>query len=128
MMLYLLFKGTPIEYGHIFLMPCGFKSLPQFLDARSLEMIIRMAIEVNNCSFRVFFDNIMPGASHPYFQVWNCFSFFPQITSLDINIVANVVIANVFLTCLEVYVDAISNIRKSNSLLVLLYVGGSLLS
>lgn len=73
MMLYLLFKGTPIEYGHVFLVPCGFKSLPQFRDASSLEMIMRMAIEVNNCSFRVFYDNIMQGASHPYFQVMNCF-------------------------------------------------------
>lgn len=64
----ILTNGTPIEYGHVFLVPCGFKSLPQFRDASSLEMIMRMAIEVNNCSFRVFYDNIMQGASHPYFQ------------------------------------------------------------
>lgn len=58
---------TPVEYGHVFLVPHGFTSISQFMDARSLEMVTRVAMEVNNRSFRVFYDCSMPSASL-YFQ------------------------------------------------------------
>ena len=67
-MLFLQYKVTPVEYGHVFLVPHGFTGISQFMDARSLEMVIRVAMEVNNRSFRVFYDCSMPSASL-YFQV-----------------------------------------------------------
>ena len=67
-MLFLKYKVTPVEYGHVFLVPHGFTSISQFMDARSLEMVTRVAMEVKNRSFRVFYDCSMPSASL-YFQV-----------------------------------------------------------
>ncbi|KAF8410674.1 hypothetical protein HHK36_003206 [Tetracentron sinense] len=64
----IIINANPVEYGHVFVVPRGFNSLPQFLDARSLEMIVRVAVEINNCSFRVFYDCSTSSASHPYFQ------------------------------------------------------------
>ncbi|PQM37363.1 GDP-L-galactose phosphorylase 1 [Prunus yedoensis var. nudiflora] len=60
-------NSSPVEYGHVFLVPHSSNILHQFLDARSLELVLRVAVEVNNCSFRLFYD-YSPSASHIYFQ------------------------------------------------------------
>ncbi|KAK9267464.1 hypothetical protein L1049_009890 [Liquidambar formosana] len=64
----ILINATPVEYGHVFLVPCGYSSLFKFLDARSLDMVTRIAVEINHCSFCLFYDCCTPSASHPYFQ------------------------------------------------------------
>ncbi|XP_050370020.1 GDP-L-galactose phosphorylase 1-like [Argentina anserina] len=58
---------SAIEYGHVFLIPYCSNILYQFLDAKSLELALRVAVEVKNYSFRLFYD-FSPGASHIYFQ------------------------------------------------------------
>ena len=58
-----------MEYGHVFLVPCGSDSLAQVLDTKSLEMVARFAVEINNCSFRLFYDCPTAGTSHRYFEV-----------------------------------------------------------
>lgn len=68
--LIVVFKANPIEYGHVFVVPCGSNRL--YPDARSFEMIVRIAFEINNYSLRLFYDCSSPGASHVYFQVLNC--------------------------------------------------------
>lgn len=49
-------NANPVEYGHVFIKPSEFNHLPRFLDARSLEMAARVAVEINNYSFHVFYD------------------------------------------------------------------------
>lgn len=61
-----IFKATPVEYGHVFLVPCAAQPL---LDAISLEMFTSVAVEVNNCSFRLFYDCQGSSTSFLYFQV-----------------------------------------------------------
>lgn len=46
---------NPIEYGHIFLVPYCIHQRTQFID-RALQLIIKTADEVNNLSFRLFYD------------------------------------------------------------------------
>eukprot|EP00262_Sarcandra_glabra_P000679 TRINITY_DN10813_c0_g1_i1.p1 TRINITY_DN10813_c0_g1~~TRINITY_DN10813_c0_g1_i1.p1 ORF type:complete len:383 (-),score=59.95 TRINITY_DN10813_c0_g1_i1:133-1281(-) len=59
----------PVEYGHIFLVPHSSHHLSRFLDVGSLEMVTQVAVEINNCSFRVFYDcPTSSSANHLYFQ------------------------------------------------------------
>ncbi|XP_042502642.1 GDP-L-galactose phosphorylase 1-like isoform X2 [Macadamia integrifolia] len=60
-------NANPVEYGHVFLVPRGLNSLSQLMDARALEMVARVSVEINNSSFRVFYD-YSSSANHPYFQ------------------------------------------------------------
>eukprot|EP00257_Ricinus_communis_P018511 XP_015577247.1 GDP-L-galactose phosphorylase 2 [Ricinus communis] len=60
---------NPIEYGHVFVAPHGVNSLYQVMDARFLEMVARVALEINNCSFHMFYDSLGHTASHLYFQL-----------------------------------------------------------
>ncbi|XP_024951379.1 GDP-L-galactose phosphorylase 1 isoform X2 [Citrus sinensis] len=78
-----IINANPIEYGHVFVVPCGSNRL--YPDARSFEMIVRIAFEINNYSFRLFYDCSSPGASHVYFQksaisgnllAWECGGYF----------------------------------------------------
>ncbi|RWR81849.1 GDP-L-galactose phosphorylase 1 isoform X2 [Cinnamomum micranthum f. kanehirae] len=65
----IILNATPVEYGHIFIIPRDFYYLPQFLDARSLEMAAQVAIDINNSSFRVFYDyHASSRVNHLYFQ------------------------------------------------------------
>ncbi|KAJ9163202.1 hypothetical protein P3X46_022900 [Hevea brasiliensis] len=68
---------NPVEYGHVFLVPHGFDSLYRFLDARFLEMVARVAVEMNNCSFRLFYN--CPGHSRLYFQA----CYFPDLLPVE---------------------------------------------
>ncbi|KAM5587459.1 GDP-L-galactose phosphorylase 1 [Rosa sericea] len=60
-------NASPVEYGHVFLIPYCSNILYQFLDAKSLELALCIAVEVKNYSFRLFYD-YSPSASHIYFQ------------------------------------------------------------
>ncbi|RWR85813.1 GDP-L-galactose phosphorylase 1-like protein [Cinnamomum micranthum f. kanehirae] len=51
-----ILNANPVEYGHVFIVPINFYNPPQFLDLRSLELAAQFAIDINNCSFRVFYD------------------------------------------------------------------------
>lgn len=70
---------NPVEYGHVFLVPHGFDSLYQVLDARFLKMVARVAVEINNCSFRLFYDCPGPTASYQYFQA----CYFPDLLPVE---------------------------------------------
>ncbi|KAK8488130.1 hypothetical protein V6N11_029883 [Hibiscus sabdariffa] len=59
---------TPVEYGHVYLVPCASNKLYPFLDARSIEISTRLAAEINNQSFRVFYDCYRPNCSAVYFE------------------------------------------------------------
>ncbi|XP_058099970.1 GDP-L-galactose phosphorylase 1-like [Magnolia sinica] len=65
----IIINANPVEYGHVFLVPRNFYHQSCTLDARSLEMATRVAVEINNCSFRAFYDcPTSSRASHVYFQ------------------------------------------------------------
>ncbi|KAG4198840.1 hypothetical protein ERO13_A05G111200v2 [Gossypium hirsutum] len=65
---------TPIEYGHVYLVPCASNRLYRFLDARSTEIITRLAAEINNQSFRIFYNCYIPNRSGVYFEA----CYFPH--------------------------------------------------
>ncbi|TYI80921.1 hypothetical protein E1A91_D05G119500v1 [Gossypium mustelinum] len=65
---------TPIEYGHVYLVPCASNRLYRFLDARSTEIITRLAAEINNQSFRIFYNCYIPNCSGVYFEA----CYFPH--------------------------------------------------
>lgn len=63
-------KANPVEYGHVFLMPYNVHQLPQSLDKKMFGLITQIAIEANNCTFRIFFDHSVSTCSDQiYFQV-----------------------------------------------------------
>ncbi|KAA8519354.1 hypothetical protein F0562_013610 [Nyssa sinensis] len=72
--IFVILNASPVEYGHVFVVPGGFNSLHAFLDARSLELVMRFAVEINNSSFRLFYECSTPSASHIYFQA----CYFPN--------------------------------------------------
>lgn len=63
-----LINANPIEYGHIFLVPYGMHQRTRFLDKRTLELVGMMAAEINNSSFRVFYDYASLNSGPIYFQ------------------------------------------------------------
>lgn len=77
----IIINEIPVEYGHVFLVPCGSDGLDQVLDARSLEMVARFAVETNNCSFRLFYDSPPAGTSHLYFEA----CYFPSPLSVELT-------------------------------------------
>ncbi|KAF9588933.1 hypothetical protein IFM89_017612 [Coptis chinensis] len=52
----IIINANPVDYGHVFLLPSGYCGLSRILDSRLLEMVTRFALEINNCSFRIFYD------------------------------------------------------------------------
>ncbi|KAB1222823.1 GDP-L-galactose phosphorylase 1 [Morella rubra] len=76
-------NATPVEYGHVFLVPCGSDSLYQVLDARSLEMVGRVAVEINNSSFCLFYDSPAADTYHQCFQ--GC--YFPSPLPVELTAV-----------------------------------------
>ncbi|XP_010923696.1 GDP-L-galactose phosphorylase 1 [Elaeis guineensis] len=62
-------NANPVEYGHVFLIPYKIHRLPQSLDKKMFGLITQIAVEVNNCSFRIFFDHsASPCSNQIYFQ------------------------------------------------------------
>ncbi|KAL5577400.1 hypothetical protein UlMin_019099 [Ulmus minor] len=72
-------NASPVEYGHVFLVPCALNSFYQFLDASFLEMAVRVAVEINNGCFRLFY-NYSPDVSHLYFQA----CYFPNPLAVEL--------------------------------------------
>lgn len=61
---------NPIEYGHIYLVPYKFYNPSKILDKESLEYINEIAIELDDCFFRMFYDYApLVNPSAVYFQV-----------------------------------------------------------
>lgn len=79
--LLIIINEIPVEYGHVFLVPCGSDSLAQVLDTKSLEMVARFAVEINNCSFRLFYDCPTAGTSHRYFEA----CYFPSPLPVELT-------------------------------------------
>ena len=50
-------KAYPVEYGHIFLVPAAVNQLSCYWDKRMFGLATKIASEVNNAAFRVFFDS-----------------------------------------------------------------------
>ncbi|GMI81915.1 VITAMIN C DEFECTIVE 5 [Hibiscus trionum] len=61
---------TPVEYGHVYLVPCASNKLYSILDARSIEISTRLAAEFNNQSFRLFYNCYRPNCSAVYFEAF----------------------------------------------------------
>ncbi|XP_008804719.1 GDP-L-galactose phosphorylase 1-like isoform X2 [Phoenix dactylifera] len=53
----IVINANPVEYGHVFLMPYKIHQLPQSLDKKMFGLITQIAVEVNNCAFRIFFNH-----------------------------------------------------------------------
>ncbi|CAN6338957.1 unnamed protein product [Urochloa humidicola] len=68
--LFLIANAYPVEYGHIFLVPTAVNQLSCYWDKNMFRLATKIASEVNNAAFRVFFDSGTPLASadHMFFQ------------------------------------------------------------
>ncbi|OVA03339.1 hypothetical protein BVC80_7231g2 [Macleaya cordata] len=82
-------NANPVEYGHVFLVPRGFYGLPQSMDARVLEMVTRVAVEINNCSLRIFYDFSASIANHLYFQACYFANPLPVELMPVVNVLGN---------------------------------------
>lgn len=64
-----LVNVNPVEYGHVFLVPYDISHMPKLLDKKSLYLISEFAKEINNCSFRIFYEHKSSAFDdHVYFQ------------------------------------------------------------
>ncbi|CAN6348477.1 unnamed protein product [Urochloa humidicola] len=67
--LLLIANAYPVEYGHIFLVPTAINQLSCYWDKRMFQLATKIASEVNNAAFRVFFDSGTHVVSdHMFFQ------------------------------------------------------------
>ncbi|CAN6357030.1 unnamed protein product [Urochloa humidicola] len=67
--LLLIANAYPVEYGHIFLVPTAINQPSCYWDKRMFQLATKIASEVNNAAFRVFFDSGTPVVSdHMFFQ------------------------------------------------------------
>ncbi|XP_010906479.2 GDP-L-galactose phosphorylase 1 isoform X1 [Elaeis guineensis] len=53
----IVINANPVEYGHVFLMPYKIHQLSQSLDKKMFGLITQIAVEVNNCAFRIFYNH-----------------------------------------------------------------------
>jgi GDP-L-galactose phosphorylase len=72
-------NASPVEYGHVLLVPYLNNSFYQLLEVNILEMAVRVAVEINNCCFRLFYD-FSPDASHLHFQA----CYFPNPLAVEL--------------------------------------------
>ncbi|PUZ67887.1 hypothetical protein GQ55_3G470500 [Panicum hallii var. hallii] len=73
--LLLIANAYPVEYGHIFLVPAAVNQLSCYWDKRMFGLATKIASEVNNAAFRVFFDSRTHVVSdHMFFQA----CYFPN--------------------------------------------------
>lgn len=66
--LFIALKANPVEYGHIFMVPCNLYHPPNATDKKSLEFVLRFSSEVKNNTFYAFYDH-PSSSSDLYFQV-----------------------------------------------------------
>jgi len=74
-----LINVSPIEYGHLLLVPRIFDCLPQRIEAKSLLLAMQFAIEVDNPYFRVAYNSLGAFATinHLHFQAYYLSAPFP---------------------------------------------------
>lgn len=74
-----LINVSPIEYGHVLLVPRILDCLPQQLDASVMHLALRMAAESDNRFFRVGFNSLGAYATinHLHFQGYYLYEDFP---------------------------------------------------
>ncbi|XP_023520017.1 GDP-L-galactose phosphorylase 1-like [Cucurbita pepo subsp. pepo] len=74
-----MINATPVEYGHVILLPCAVDGPLQFLDDRSLEleMLLRLAVEINNFALCLFYECSTPRTACPFFQALFFSSLLP---------------------------------------------------
>lgn len=86
---------SPIEYGHVLLIPRILECLPQRIDRESLLLALNMAVEARNPYFRVGYNSLGAFATinHLHFQAYYLAVPFPiekaatkEITSLDVGV------------------------------------------
>ncbi|KAF2561127.1 hypothetical protein F2Q70_00014951 [Brassica cretica] len=70
---------SPIEYGHVLLIPQVFDCLPQRIDHKSLLLALHMAVEAANPYFRVGYNSLSTFATinHLHFQAYYLAMPFP---------------------------------------------------
>ncbi|KAL3701801.1 hypothetical protein R1sor_019823 [Riccia sorocarpa] len=70
---------SPIEYGHILLVPKVKSQIPQRIDPENLVVALHMAVEVNNPCFRLGYNSFGAFASinHLHFQAYYLDAQFP---------------------------------------------------
>jgi GDP-L-galactose phosphorylase len=75
----LLINVSPIEYGHVLIVPRVLSGLPQLIDAESLALALRFAAEADNPYLRLCFNSL--GAygtvNHLHFQAYFMATPFP---------------------------------------------------
>ncbi|KAH7290450.1 hypothetical protein KP509_30G049000 [Ceratopteris richardii] len=70
---------SPIEYGHVLLVPKITEHIPQRIDVSSLQLALNMAIEANNPFFRLGYNSLGAFATinHLHFQAYYLAVPFP---------------------------------------------------
>eukprot|EP00270_Netrium_digitus_P021639 TRINITY_DN9371_c0_g1_i1.p1 TRINITY_DN9371_c0_g1~~TRINITY_DN9371_c0_g1_i1.p1 ORF type:complete len:483 (+),score=143.75 TRINITY_DN9371_c0_g1_i1:521-1969(+) len=68
----ILINVSPIEYGHVLLVPCLLECIPQQLSESALLLAVRMAVEADNPFFRVGYNSLGAFATinHLHFQAY----------------------------------------------------------
>lgn len=75
-------NANPIEYGHIYLVPYKFYNPSKILDKGSLEYINEIAVELDDCYFRMFYDYApFVNPSVVYFQA----NFFASVLPVELQ-------------------------------------------
>ncbi|PRQ57838.1 putative nucleotidyltransferase [Rosa chinensis] len=86
---------SPIEYGHVLLIPRILESLPQRIDRESFLLALHMAAEAGSPYFRLGYNSLGAFATinHLHFQAYYLALTFPiekaptkKITSLDVGV------------------------------------------
>ncbi|KAL2650075.1 hypothetical protein R1flu_018203 [Riccia fluitans] len=70
---------SPIDFGHVLLVPKYKSQLPQRIDKESLLLALHMAVDVNNPHFRLGYNSLGAFASlnHLHFQAYYLFDTLP---------------------------------------------------
>lgn len=74
-----LINISPIEYGHVLLVPRVFDCLPQLVDSSTMELALHFAKEADSRSFRVGYNSLGAYATinHLHFQAYHLDIPFP---------------------------------------------------
>lgn len=81
---------SPIEYGHVLLIPCVVECLPQRIDPNSLLLALHMAREGGSPFFRLGYNSLGAFATinHLHFQVKLYLAFSISILSVYMRILS----------------------------------------
>eukprot|EP01018_Ginkgo_biloba_P031129 Gb_30410 [translate_table: standard] len=87
----IIMNVSPIEYGHVLLVPHAYYCLPQMVDACSLQLAIQMAATMNNCFFRIGYNSLGAFATvnHLHFQAYYLANPLPVELARTLQIAGN---------------------------------------